>query len=547
MNTMKTIIYFLSLFLSLFLLAYSTVIGQTSDVANRELQVEKKYNTEIYSVEPIFDFASISTPKRRSISFLNDTLLGISPYAPSIDIKVRPVAYKNAEETNQHKAFIKLDKGTINLWHGQGGYVYSASNYFNITANAEYDRWQSNEIEDKNINTINGNIGMTYYLTSALKTSLLLDYKKHDYGKYGGQQIGQEPTNLTSSYDQVDVKFNISSFNTNPSKWNYGLDVRFLKWNNLNEDMNEVNIDILPDLQYQVSSSIRLQVNPMVFLSNSQQTGNTTILGSDLTASINTPNTFLIIGGSAKHINGSWHVWPKTRLKWNLLPNHSIHLLSDLSTTPVNASIISSFNPYIKSTSLFSQTPFHPEFKNVTVIKRAGINYNGKILADLSLFIKSRYEWHTDDINIQVIEDDITNFNFSLVNYNLLSNEVAIEKSFLENQFTSSLGINYNFYINPTETLWHRPNLYITADLGFTPMDGLDFSLAGRFNSPQSFSTSSQDSGWKANVSIEGRYDVFEQVSIYLNADNVFDNKYLIWNTYPSFGRNLSAGILVKL
>jgi len=247
--------------------------AQNSPTDDREIQVEKKYNNEIYEVEPIFDFASISTAPRRAITFTRDSLVGIAPYTPAVNISIRPVAYKNSPQERLHKGFVKLDKGTTNLYHGQGGYVYTAANYFNIKADASYDQWQDNNIRDQNIKEINGSLGMTYYLTNAIKADLQLGYNKNQYGLYGGQVEPTEATDAKHSYNNYSVQLGLNSFRSAPAKWNYGLTLGVDKWNDNNSDETENNFTINGKASFNPSKFTTITLAPNLIISQSEIAG----------------------------------------------------------------------------------------------------------------------------------------------------------------------------------------------------------------------------------------------------------------------------------
>jgi len=490
--------------------------AQNSPTDDREIQVEKKYNNEIYEVEPIFDFASISTAPRRAITFTRDSLVGIAPYTPAVNISIRPVAYKNSPQERLHKGFVKLDKGTTNLYHGQGGYVYTAANYFNIKADASYDQWQDNNIRDQNIKEINGSLGMTYYLTNAIKADLQLGYNKNQYGLYGGQVEPTEATDAKHSYNNYSVQLGLNSFRSAPAKWNYGLTLGVDKWNDNNSDETENNFTINGKASFNPSKFTTITLAPNLIISQSEIAGNATVIGSSLGVSFNTARAYITLGANAARVDGQLELWPEANLNWDINANHQLQITSAQTTTALGAAYISKINPYRNTSAFDRDVPLRPDYKAVQISKNVTAQHQLNLNESTTVALKSGFSIVNNDLN-------------------------------LDNKLNTNIGVAYQHFINESTTLLHRPKLLVSTGISYHPIEKLSLGLSGLFNSPQSFEAESiTDSGWKANVSFEAKYDVLDRISIYLNADNIANNRYQVWNGYNSFGRNLSGGILVK-
>jgi len=274
---------------------------------------------------------------------------------------------------------------------------------------------------------------------------------------------------------------------------------------------------------------------------------NATVIGSSLGVSFNTARAYITLGANAARVDGQLELWPEANLNWDINANHQLQITSAQTTTALGAAYISKINPYRNTSAFDRDVPLRPDYKAVQISKNVTAQYQLNLNESTTVALKSGFSIVNNDLNFAVIADDANTFGLDLVDYNNISTELTASKSLLDNKLNTNIGVAYQHFINESTTLLHRPKLLVSTGINYHPIEKLSLGLSGLFNSPQSFEAESiTDSGWKANVSFEAKYDVLDRISIYLNADNIANNRYQVWNGYNSFGRNLSGGILVK-
>jgi len=536
-------------FLILVSINYSSLLSQSEVNKDRELQVEKNYNNEIYAVHPVFDFASISAPKASEVNIGLDSMAGAPTFAPDIDVIVKPVAYKTPLTKAGHKGMIKFDKGTLNPWHAQGGYVYSAENYFTIHASGDYNKWQHTDIADQNIAKASGNLGATYYLTSSLKTSIDLNYTNFKYGLYAHQEAIDEPLLNSNHFQTMGVQLGIQTFKTKPAKWNAGLTVSADKWNDVANENTENNLGVDTYVKFNASNKLTLKTTPTYNLSQSDVYKNAFFFSNDFQGLLDYKTANLAIGISTAYLSDAWSLWPSTQLNLILTDTDKLKLSSAQNVIINSAQRVSNYNPYAELNTLATLNSDNELVKDFYIDKNASLSYISKRFTDWTINLGASYHLIEGDQNFH-LTDDAQVFTIDRVNYNLLQFELGGQYQLLEDAVQVGINVEYNKYSNESTDLLHRPTWKVNPSIQTQFLNKkLELSLTSRINSPQVLAIENAEtieSSWRTNISFEAKYKLLKRLNIYLNADNIIDDKYQVWNGYNNFGRNLSAGLLLK-
>ena len=544
---MKTYI----LFLVFILIGSLEILAQKEAIANRNLEVEKNYSDEIYAVHPIFDFGNIVLRQDQQKSLIADTLISSPVYAPDLSVQVRPIAYGTDNINHGHHAMIKIDKGTINPWHVQTGYVFNKDNHFNVQASFDYDQWQSQNVTDQYTKVIDGSIGLDYYLTHNIKTHLGFHYADNEYGLYGFQLPDIESTQQSNRFNTYGFDLGFSTFQTAPAKWNGGIQIQMTQWKDkISETNSETLLNLDGHVDFKTSHSFKLSLTPSVSISKSEQFSDGLIWNNIFNATINKKNMLAHIGVSAAFSQSKWNLWPSVKGHIQISPDDKIKISSSQELRFWGAQEVLGDNPYVDLEALQSindQSPLTAQ-KLIARTQSAELSFVNKSIDKLELTGSIGFKSFSNTMNY-IIGERTERLALEQVDFKQMMAGLMVERDLITG-VKASLGFEYLRYMDESTEILHRPTFIISPKINGTLLDQrLDLSLGASINNPQNIQTIDKEfvtSSWRTNLNFSTRFKVMNQVSIFANVDNILNDEYQVWSGYNNFGRNISGGALFK-
>jgi|GEM_PF-2362303 len=517
--------------------------SQKSTLDNRELLVQKEYSNEIYSVNPVFDYASIFVPRRSNLDFSKDTLS--RTFTPDINVAIRPVPYKALPESDGHRGFIKLDKGTLNPLHAQAGYSYSAPNYFNINGAFNYDQRNEKTTPLKTIKAIDALLGIEYYLTKEIKTEISLNYNNNSYGLYGSSELmdGTEDNN-TTGYTTIGLDVGLQTIKSSPSNWNYGILASIAEWKDTQLENKEQNIDVLGSIDWYINDTWGMSLSPGYQISDSKEYSTNSVISGAYQITFNEADFYTKAGLKLDYFNSELMLWPDADIRWDVGRNTDINIISSTQTSILGAQYLTNINPYQNTSTLIDQD------KIISYDRNLGINIASDLPGDVSLAVRVGYTKAINNTNYRLSPSDLRTFEVAGVDFELLSISSQVNKSIFEQYLSTGLSLTYNNYTKQSASLYHRPILSASPYVESSLLNQkLNLSLSAIINSPQDLASTPSlnlDTGWRKNLSFSLSYRIMDQLNLNFDADNIFNDQYQVWNGYDNFGRNLSGGLLFK-
>jgi len=530
-----------TLLIALTLLISWTVAAQ-SPVDNREILVEKQYSEEIYDVNPIFDYASIAVPRKIQPKFLGDTLISISPFTPDLDILIRPIAYQSNSDTDQHRGFVKLDKGTLNPLYAQGGYTYSAANYFNLTATGGYDNRRDNTVEDKHIRQIAGSVGMDYYLNKETKTDITIAYNKHTLGLYSelDDRRGSEV-----AYDNIGIGLGVQTFRTTPNHWNFRGHFDFDRWSNTTDEIDDRSFHTIGQTSYMINDIWDVTFTPEYKTLASDALGSANTLRGVLQIGYDIERFYAKGGISVDRIGARTVLWPDLDLRWNSGSAVDIYLRSQTTSDIWGGSFLSTTNPYT------SYADLSPEERNISFDRSLEAAVKADLPRDIFVTFSVSFSDADDQANFIANSLDPRRFDIETIDYQRLYLTVDVTKTLWSRAVETGLRLRYNRYDVQEGTLFNRPLFSLQPRIQSSLLnDKLSINIEGLFNSPMTYNITQGieiNSDWRAQLSAGLSYKVFDRLSVQFDFDNILDDEFEVWQGYDVFGRNISGGVIVKL
>ncbi|MEL6390364.1 MAG: hypothetical protein AAFQ02_09380, partial [Bacteroidota bacterium] len=471
---------------------------------------------------------------------------GLYPYAPALDINISPVGYISNYDPQTQAGYLKLSKGTTNTWNGQGGYTLNAPNYYRLHTQVLVDQWQDPERINQNLSKLDAKTAFDYYLSESVRATLGLSYEDDRWGRYGKETVNDTIADTKARYQNTTAKFSIQSFNSAVGSWNYGLDVNYNRWNSIQAEPNENNITLDAHVDVKLSAHTRLRLQPNYQVSNSDWAGNTSVLGSTIALSWRTNQNWNQLGTVIHQVDNTWQLWPRLHWDFSLAKETEVSLHANQVVEPLSAARITDTNPFTIGSSLRSPVPFDPVYKPTSILQSASISVSHQITPLLRVNPAIGYSNWINDLNFTLIPEDSKAFGIEYVNYNAVQASLAVESSSSDNLLAFEGKATYAHFMSESD-LWNRAPLHISTTARYQPFKRMSIGITGLGNSPTSLGMNGEEtikSNWRANISADLNFQVFKHLSLSLHADNVLDNRFEVWRGYPTFGRNLSIGLL---
>lgn len=198
-------------------------------------------------------------------------------------------------------------------------------------------------------------------------------------------------------------------------------------------------------------------------------------------------------------------------------------------------------NPFIKSFQYMPNTRVAQRYTGIKGAINSHFTYNVKLAS-------------VDFSNKVLYLNDPAHYN----KFNLLSEEKIKSFEFhaelgyaLGDHFNTKIsGSWYNYYDQETEAKpWGMRPFISNLSLQYSGINNLSlgaglYAMSGSWYQDNMGKAHKTESAF--DINLNGSYEIGNQFSIWLKADNLLNNHYQRWNKYPSIGLNVLGGIMFK-
>lgn len=202
---------------------------------------------------------------------------------------------------------------------------------------------------------------------------------------------------------------------------------------------------------------------------------------------------------------------------------------------------LSMLNPYVFNTFTVNQTRTQEVYAGVSSNVGEHITFNGRV------------SWH-DYTNLPVfINDTLTDNKQFQILYDTKVNAIGLEAA-IRYQIAQTFAVGFtgqwmNFYQSNFERVWHRPGIRFTGDIVAQPIEKLTITAYISFID-ELYALEKNNRSFKLNSILDigagAEYEVIKRVSLFLQANNLLNNKYQLQYGYNAFGMNIFGGARLK-
>lgn len=526
---------------SLFVITIYTAQLFSQSIADNELKVVKDFYTEIYKAEPIYRNYTNALIRSDQRDNYKDSLISLdSKTETAFDLEVKPVPFIKEEPIYVSNGFLKVNKGSLSEWDGELFYKYQVDNYFDISLNAEYLKWNEEIILNKEFELYNIGTNLNYYLSDKILSNIKIAGGKNTFGKYGQNIIPSERENDFQRTEHYEIAHTIRSFNSAEKKVNFRLKSMLRTFKNDLMGIKENIVLIDPSISYSFSSKMSLQLESSNTISRNNGLQNLRNHNAKLFIRTNTNRISLNWGASFNLSKDELSFYPSLYANYYLSSEEFITINISEKNSYVGADYINNINPYVAFDRI---VPF------ISRKRKHSVGFDKWFMQKVKAQLLIGFDRIENDINFSSFDEE-ANILFNQVDYNKAY--LTISASYdLNKIFHNSIRMSYAHY-DAMDILYLKPQFELTYNFGFnTANDKLEVNLNANFSSSQNLSVSTftglNQSGIRKNLDIGAVFRPINNLTISAGIQNVLNDNFQVFDGYGVFGRNVSAGVIVKL
>jgi hypothetical protein len=461
--------------------------------------------------------------------------------------KIRPIAYKLDKLQKEYKGMAKLGAGNPNTLLGQIQYRDAINKQ--LIAGLEIDHLGSKNknIANQNFRETAANINGSYYAKQGFQADGKIGLNSRDFYYYAYNFIDStagleiESPDALQRYTKFDVAASIKNAERTVLDFNYGLGFDFYRLTD-NYSSNEIGFNVELNAQKWFQEKSYFNVDIETDLTRFEDT------------SIQNLHNFFIrpaflfqgsvfnakVGANLGFSNDVFFPFPDVNISYELLDFLTLFAGAEGTLYKNNLNNTSLYNPYINTTFNIQNTSIYHFFAgvkgNVGVINydvQAGV----KRANDLALFLDNPILENGFRRKFEVLYDTATIFN---INGTINTKEI--------NGISFGGTVDLNTYsLRVEEKPWHLPTFSLN---GFVKYTGLDNNLqvkADLFmeNGIPYLNELGEADNQNAlfDLSVSADYFFSDNIGIFIQLNNLANNKRIRWNGYENYGLNIIGGI----
>jgi len=197
---------------------------------------------------------------------------------------------------------------------------------------------------------------------------------------------------------------------------------------------------------------------------------------------------------------------------------------------------LSTENPYIYNTYAMHQTQSNELYAG---IKGSMGNH---------IFFSGRLSWWQYSKMPVFLNDSGEQKQFYIIWYDKVNN-VSIQANArydVADIFSAGIGMHYNKYSSDNGTVWHEPSFIVKGDLVICPIAKLTCTAyLSVLSGMKALNAQHEETSLPTTLDIGGNasYQIINRLSVFLQINNLLNNKNERWLGYQSYGLNIYGGL----
>ncbi len=531
-----------------FLMVATLVSAQPdSDLPSEQLEVIKEFEAHLEDSEKLDvkpDLPPLNTNAQQVKYNIPDQNMDIEYLPPTI----RPIAMKSEKLADIYSTYLKLGYGIPASPYGELGYNYRKDENYNFGVLLKHHSAKKKDVDFQQFMENYGKLYGSYYFGSSLGADAALHFKNDQVHFYG---FNFDPTDSTD-YVREDVKQVFNTFGFETELYNREAmegDLGFkagTKFARITDrfDSGETNFDLYLDGTKWFSEQYALRLHlgsDFTFFSTQDSTQNLHNFYINPSFSFHKEIFRLKMGAVLAWGAGTFKPFPDIEASANILGKKlAVFAGWQGGFRKNNFQQLTDYNPFLASDPMLKNTSYFHYFGGINGRYKM-FNYKAEVgykpSNELALFLTD----NRDNKRFQVLYDTV----------NIINIAGTITAEPVKNlQIDVMVGQNI-YSVKNEEKAWHLPSLESNISLRYTALKKENLMLraeayiADAVPVRNSFGET-EDLNSLFDISLGAEYFVTKNIGIFVNANNLFNNKRQRWYRYPSYGINLLGGVTAR-
>lgn len=522
-----------------------------------------------YAQDPTLETGEVDVIKDFDARLLESNLIPFSPVLPPLDTttrrqkynirgknieveylppKIRPLAMSGDALQKSYNGFIRLGGGTPNAFFGEGTYHVAPNDQFQMDINLNHQSANNDSnVENQRFSYNNANVDGTYFFDQGFAVNGKIGYTADVLHFYGYNEIDEERSfekeEVMQRFSIFDIGAQVFNGVRTEADFNYsaGVDFYFMEDNYAARE-NGVDIKLNGTKWFNDKHplSVTLRTDFTSYRDTADQDLNNLYLQPNFTYH---GDVFKVkVGANIASNNDNITFFPDMELAANIVSGIVTAYVGaggDLHKN--NFRNLAAFNPFIKSRNRIENTSYYNFYGGIRGTFQ-GIDYdvqaNYKTAENLAL-----YQWNRDTAlaRFDVLYDTASIFTIKAS---------ATAKLFGGLELTGSIGQNI-YTLEREEKPWHLPALTANVGARYKMLDE-KLQIFGELyfeNGVPYFNVENEEAdnlNALFDLSLGAEFFFTENIGIYLQLNNLANNKRQRWVNYPTYGFNALFGVSAR-
>ena len=539
-KTMKNLKY------SLFLLALGLCTANVQAQVDEDITVKTKFEAKLndakkYNMQPKFPKSDTS---KQALDYEIVSKLLEQQYDPP---KIHPIAYKLDKLQKEYKGMAKLGAGNPNTILGQLQYRDAINKQ--LIAGLEIDHLGSKNknITNQNFRETAANINGSYFAKQGFLADASLGLNSRDFNYYAynfidsTQGLEIDPQDALQRYTKFDLAASIKNAERTVLDFNYALGFDFYRLTD-NFASNEIGFNVEMNAQkwFKEKSyfNVDIETDLTIFEDTSIQNLHNFFIRPALLFQGSVFNAK--IGANLGFSNEVFFPFPDVNISYELLDFLTLFAGAEGTLYKNNLNNTSIYNPYINTTFNIQNTSVYHFFAGVK--GNVGLlNYDAQVglkrANDLALFLDNPELENGLRRKFEVLYDTATIFNINATVNTKDINGISIGGTVDLNTYSLSV----------EEKPWHLPTFALNGFVKYTGLDNdlqIKADLFMENGVPYiNYLGEADNLNTLFDLSVNADYFFSDNIGVFLQLNNLANNKRIRWNGYENYGFNIIGGI----
>jgi len=528
-----------TIFISIFVLGF---IQAQDELEQEEVKVIKNFEAQLLESERLKVMASLPAVDtlNRTVNYDVPSKVLDLEYGPP---QIKPIAMRRAELSEIYSTYLKAGMGNINGYYGEASHYRQVNSNLNLGGFAKYHRADNKQIENQRFADTDVNFKGQYILSPNSHVNADLGFRDEVRYFYGYN-------NEFNEFSKEDVRQRFQTISgeasyVNSTNENLGIDLEGnLGYSRKSDyfDNRENSYDVAVSAKKIIQTKHVIKLGLISDLNNFQDTllqklNNFTVRPEFI---FHADKFSVQAGANLAFSKDNFDVLPFIHAAANIVSSQLVAFAGWNSNLQANTfHSLTDYNPFLVSQPEIFNSKFH-DFYGGLKGKIKGVNYVGRVgykeIDNLPLFLANS----VDSLQFDVIVDTAS----------LVYVEGVLDFTLFKKLTFISTVSQKIYSVENEEKAWHLPSFELNLTARYKMLEDKLF-LKGEFFSANGVPFLNREQevahlNTLLELNIGAEYWINPNVGLFLDGNNLLNNKRQRWDGYANFGINFLGGVVAK-